>query len=147
MFHKVLLLVSALLVSLATTAGAVDMTVHLSIEKALDNGKVKQALLPGVALYFAGDDHPAITKDFGTFRTSKRTNSFLKDKVDSCEWAFAAAILYLQKTAVNVGGNAVIDITSNVKNLKNPSNIQYDCLTGSMMVNVAFQARVVELAE
>jgi uncharacterized protein YbjQ (UPF0145 family) len=71
----------------------------------------------------------------------------MKDKIDSCDWAFASALLALQQEALSHGGNAVIDITSNIKNRKNPSNTQYDCLVGGMMVNVAFHAKVVKLAK
>ena len=71
----------------------------------------------------------------------------MKDKIESCEWAFASALSHLQQAAINHNADAVIEITSNIKNRRNASNIQYDCLVGSMMVNVAFQAKIVKLAE
>lgn len=132
------------MISFATAA---DIKRQLSLEEALQNGKVKEALYPEIALYFANDNHPPILKDFGVFKVSKKTNTFMKNKVHACEWAFASAILSLQRHALDFDGNAVIDITSNIKNRKNPSNTEYDCLVGSMMVNVAFRGRVVKLEE
>lgn len=132
---------------LAGTASAADELRHLDIDNALQNVKVKEVLLPDISLYFAGQKHPAVEKKYGTFRTSKRTNSFMKDKIDSCEWALASALLHLQESAVKHGGNAVIDITSNVKNNKRASSVQYDCLVGGMMVNVALEAKIVKLVK
>ena len=147
MYRKSILLAIFLVFSIISAASAADVLRHLSIENAMQSGKVKDALLPDVALYFAGDKHPTIIKDFGKFKASKRTNTFMKDKVESCEWAFASALITLQQSAVNHNGNAVINITSNVKNRENPSNIQFDCLVGGMMVNAALHGKVVELAK
>ncbi len=128
-------------------ASAADVKRHLPIENAMENGKVKDAIYPEVALYFAGDQYPAIIDDHGVFKASKKTNTFMKEKVDACEWAFASAIVSLQRHALEHDANAVVEITSNIKNRTNPSNTEYDCLTGSMMVNVAFRGRVVKLAK
>jgi len=133
--------------SVISTASAADVMRHLDIENALQSVKVQNVLLPEVKLYFAGDKLPEVEKNFGTVKTSKRTNSFMKDKIASCEWAFASALEHLQRTALNHSADAVIEITSNIKNRKNASNVQYDCLVGSMMVNVAFQAKLVKLAQ
>jgi len=147
MLKKIFVPVILLFFSLAGAASAADELRHLDIDLALQNVKVKEAVLPDIGLYFAGQKHPAVQKEYGIFRTSKRTNSFMKDKTDSCEWALASALLHLQESAVKHGGNAVIDITSNVKNQKNPSSVQYDCLVGGMMVNVALEAKIVKLAK
>ncbi len=147
MIYRVLPTTAFFFFTMLTMASAADVIRHLSIEKAMDSGKVRAALISEVALFFAGESHPAVVQEFGLFKTSKRTNSFMKDKVDSCEWAFASALQKLQQNAINHGGNAVIEITSNVRNRKNPSTIQFDCLVGSMMVNVALQARVVDLEQ
>lgn len=147
MLKKLALITTLLLFSMINSALAADELRHLDIDVALQNAKVQEVLLPDVKLYFAGQKHSGVQKEYGTFRTSKRTNSFMKDKVDSCEWALASALLHLQESALKYGGNAVVDITSNVKNRKNASSTQYDCLVGGMMVNVALEAKIVKLAE
>jgi hypothetical protein len=146
MLKKTILPAILLLFSMIGAASAADVLQHLDIDNAMQNVKVKEALLPDIKLYFAGEKHAAVAKDYGTFRTSKRTNSFMKDKIDSCEWALASALQHLQDSAVRHGGNAVIDITSNIQNRKNASSVQYDCLVGGMMVNVALEAKIVKLA-
>lgn len=143
--RKLTILVTLTLIFSVASALAEDVTRPLYIKDALDNMRVKDALIPGVDLYFAGDEHPEIIRDFGIFKTSKRTNSFMKNKADSCEWAFASAIVRLQQTALNHRGNAVVEITSNIRDRKKPSNEVYQCMQGAMLVNVAFQGRIVEL--
>ncbi|MEE4241956.1 MAG: excinuclease ABC subunit A [Desulfopila sp.] len=147
MLKKSLLLTTLLIFSAVGKVSAADVLQHLDIDLALQSVKVQEALHPDIRLFFAGENHPPVSKNYGISRTSKRTNSFMKDKIESCEWAFASALLALQDSAIRHGGNAVIEITSNVKNRKNPSSVQYDCLVGSMMVNVAFEAKIVTLAQ
>jgi hypothetical protein len=147
MLKKSIFVALFLIFTLVSAASAADILRSLSIRSALKSDKVTSVLLPDVALYFAGDTHPAVIKDFGPKKTSKRTNTFKKDKIESCEWAFASALVSLQEEALNHGGNAVTEITSNIKNRKNPSNTEYDCLVGSMMVNVAFHGKIVQLAK
>lgn len=144
--EKPCLFTALLFFAAAPSASAADVMRHLDIDNALQSIKVQNALLPEVKLYFAGNKHPTVEKNLGMVKTSKRTNSFLKDKIESCEWAFASALEHLQRSAISHNADAVIEITSNINNRKNSSSIRYDCLVGSMMVNVAFQAKLVKFA-
>lgn len=147
MLKRSIIFTTVIMSFMVSSAIAADVMLHLSIEKAMQNINVKGALYPEIGLYFPGDSYPAVAQEFGEYKVSKRTNSFMKNKLMACEWAFASAIVTLQKHAIKSNGNAVIEITSNIKNRRNPSNTEYDCLAGSMMVNVAFRAKVVELAK
>ncbi len=147
MLQKTILLTTLLFFSIICKASAADVLQHLDIDLALQNVKVQEALHPDIRLFFAGENTPPVEKNYGVSRTSKRTNSFMKDKIESCEWALASALLALQDSAIRHGGNAVIDITSNINNRKNPSSTQFDCLVGTMLVNVALEAKIVKLAQ
>ena len=147
MFKNGAILLILLFFSSTNEANAADVLRHLEIESAMQSGKVLDALNPEIKLFFSGDTYPQVIKSYGIFTTSKRTNSFLKDKVESCEWALASALQHLQQIAVDHNAHAVIEISSNIKNNKNASNIHYDCLVGSMMVNVALQAKIVKIVQ
>ncbi len=144
---KVGVLTIMLFFSLVSLAFARDELRHLLFELAMENTNVKGALLPGVDLFFVGNDHPPVEKEFAISKTLRITNSFLKDKYDSCEWALASAFVDLQQAALDRGGDAVINITSTLNNRKSPSVDQYDCLVGMMLVRVEVEGTIVKLAK
>lgn len=127
-----------------STAAAGDRKLRLPIKDALENPKIKAKLLD-VKLYWGKQKHPRVRTRLGEYKTSKRTNAFLKSKAGACQWALAGAILALQERALKEGGNAVINIRSNIKNQEFSSESEYECLVGSMMVNVALKGEVVKL--
>jgi uncharacterized protein YbjQ (UPF0145 family) len=120
---------------LASPVIAADVLERYSIAEAMNLEKVK-------ALF--GDDI-AVSKTYGTFKTSKRTNAFGKTHVDACAWAMASALVGLRDRAAREGGNAVINIVSNIKNVEESSQTDFTCLAGSVMVNVALKGKVVYL--
>jgi len=130
---------------LSSAAYAGDVISKFPINNALNNEKVKESLNNDVALYWGDQSHQAINKNFGSYKVSKRTNAFGKTKEYACQWALAAAVKTLQDRAVKEGGNAVIDIKSNIKNREESSATDFTCLVGTMMVNVALKGTVVEL--
>ncbi len=135
----------ALLCSLSQ-AMAADVKKKYSIAAALEDPKIVEALPSNVALYWGAQQHPKISKTFGTYKTSKRTNAFGKEDQDACRWALASALIALQERAREEGGNAVVNIQSNIKNFRESSTTEYSCLVGSIMVNVALEGSVVQLA-
>lgn len=100
-----------------------------------------------VALYWGDQPHKKIVKNYGEFKTSKRTNAFMKTTKNACQWALASAIKVLQNRALREGGNAVINIKSNIKNNEISICSDFSCLAGSAMVNVALKGTVVKLVE
>ena len=136
----------SMLFTIASLAQAADVQVSFPIQNALDNPKISSKL-NGVKLFWADQPHPAVKTDFGEFKTSQRTNAFMKAREDACQWALASALIQLQDRAVKEGGNAVVNIKSNIKNIEVASREDYECLAGSVMVNVALKGNVVRLAE
>lgn len=93
--------------------------------------------IAGVSFHFGDTSHPGITKEFGEYRTNKKTNAFNKSDKEACDWAFRSAILTLHQRAVTLGANAVINIRSNYKNNVTRSDTEYTCGAGKFVAGVA----------
>jgi hypothetical protein len=81
----------------AAPAFARDTVENYPIEPALHSepGKVSD----DIALYFAGQRHPAVAKTIGEFATNKKTNAFGKSDTDACQHVFLSAVIELQDRA------------------------------------------------
>lgn len=145
---KKMMVMCALILSLSVTyATAADVEMKVPIKEAFDLEKVKAVFSGDIAFYWGNQGHPKVLKKFGTYKTSKRANGFAKAKSDACSWAMASALRALEDRAVREGGNAVINIVSNIKNHEESSTTEFNCLAGAMMVNVALKGTVVTLAK
>lgn len=118
----------------------------------VDNYPVAPALQsePGkvssdIALYFAGQPHPAVLKKMGEFATNKKTNAFGKSDLEACQHVFLSAVIELQDRARKEGGNAVINIKSNYKNEVRESATEFTCGAGAVIAGVALTGDVVTL--
>lgn len=92
-------------------------------------------------------EHPKVLKDFGEFRTSKKTNAFMKSDAEACQWVFASALIALRDRAIKEGGNAVINIKSNYGDNMTSSNETFQCGAGAIMAGVALVGTVVKIEE
>ena len=95
------------------------------------------AQIAGVKFYFGDTAHPSASREFGEYRTNKKTNAFNKSDKEACDWAFKSAILALHQRAINLGANAVINIRSNYKNNVTRSDTEYTCGAGKFVAGVA----------
>jgi hypothetical protein len=129
--------------ALASPAGARDDRILLPIRDALDVPDARDKLDRGVRLHFGGKFAGSVGKDLGVWKSNKRANSFLRDDKVACERAFLSAILSLQNRARKMGGNAVINITSNYRHEPMSSPSEYTCGTGGLMSGVALVGRVI----
>jgi len=139
---KIALAVLVALITLPVTAR--DDHNMYSIEDALKAPKAQEKLDPNVNLYFGEQKHPKVAKSFGEAHTNKKTNAFNKSDKEACEWTFLSAVLELQKRANKEGGNAVINIKSNYKNIEHSSKTEYMCGNGALMSGVALKGTVVK---
>ncbi len=128
-------------------SGARDDHQMFPIADALNTPAAKEKLDPKIKLYFGDRKYPAVLKDFGEWKTNKKTNAFNKSDKAACEWTFLSAILELQERAVKEGGDAVVAIKSNYKSIEHSSETEYMCGSGAMVSGVAFKGRVVKLGK
>ena len=142
-----LFIITVVLSVFTTVAFAEDQLVSMAIQDAMDNPKVQGALYDDIVLYWGSQTHPNVIKNYGEFKTSKRSNKVGKSQEAACQWALASALKVLQQRARKEGGNAVINVRSNVQDHEVLSTTSYECLCGRMMVNVAVKGDVVKLAK
>jgi uncharacterized protein YbjQ (UPF0145 family) len=143
MFFRIFTL--ALLFGVSTQGFARDDHTMYPLKDALNAPQAKERLDPRIRLYFGKRGHPPIAKDFGEWRTNKKTNAFNKSDKEACEWTFLSAVLELQERAKKLGANAVVGIKSNYRNIERSSETQYMCGNGALMAGVAFKGRVVSI--
>jgi uncharacterized protein YbjQ (UPF0145 family) len=101
--------------------------------------------LKGVVFYFGNQPHPNIVKNFGEYRTNKKTNAFNKKDEAACDWVMLSAMLALHQRALSLGANAVINIKSNYKDNEVSSTTKYTCGAGAIMAGVALIGTFVTL--
>jgi len=136
---------TAIACAVALPAAARDEQNLYAIGQALKSPAAQGKLDLGIRLFFGRQRHPNLTKDFGEWRTSKKTNAFAKSDPQACEWVFLSAVIALQERARKEGGNAVINIVSNYKNIVTSSESEYVCGAGALIAGVALKGRVVNL--
>ncbi|MPV67272.1 excinuclease ABC subunit A [Burkholderia sp. BE17] len=135
---------SLLVATLAMSqAHARDSVGNYPIESAMTSEGDK--LGDDVALYFGDQSHPKIVKSYGTFATNKKTNAFGKSDEAACQHVFLSAALELQARARKEGGNAVVGIKSNYRNVLRSSTTDFTCGAGAFVAGVALTGEVVTL--
>jgi uncharacterized protein YbjQ (UPF0145 family) len=130
---------------LATGASATDFKQKFSIQQAIQLEPVKRKLAGNVAFYWGKQPYPATAATFGTYKASRRIGKDRMDISTACALAMADALVSLRDEAERQGGNAVVDIVSNLKNEMESSESEYSCMVGRMLVNVALKGTVVTL--
>lgn len=134
--RSVYMLLAAMLVASAP-AHARDDVLNFSIRNALNAPAAHEKLNPNIHLYFAGEEIPYVSHQFGEYRTNKKTNAFNKSDLDACNWVFLTAILQLQSRAEQLGANAVVNIRSNYKNQVFADPHDFQCGAGNVIAGVA----------
>ena len=136
--------VAALLVT-TPIADARDTLHKFPLEAALAKAQASGKLAPNVKLFFGNAKTPKPTAQLGQTRTNKKTNFFNKSDQEACEWTFMSAMIAMTSYAQRVGGNAIINIRSNYKNIEFSSDTEYECGAGNVTGGVAFVGDVVKL--
>lgn len=142
---KVLLSATVLGIALANPALARSTFHDLPVKAATESATGRERLY-SVPVYMWGQKHPPITRDFGVFRSNRRTNAFNKSDEAACNLAFLSALISLQQRARREGGDGVVDIKSVTKHNDLESPTRFRCVAGNVIANVALSGRVVRFA-
>lgn len=137
-----ILCVMILCLVLPLSVNARDTVQTFSIAEVMENPEYA-ARLQGVKFFFGDQAHPTPIKNFGEFRTNKKTNAFNKTDKYACQWTMLSALLQLQTRALELGGNAVINIKSNYKNVPVSSETEFSCGAGNVVAGVALIGEIV----
>ena len=137
----------ALLCIGSSCAFARDEYMMLSISQTIKSPEA-QALVHGrIKLFFARQGHPQVLKDIGDRQITKKTRAVGKGDQAACVQAFFGALFELQELAEKEGGNAVVDIHSDYKDVPATNESQYVCGTGLVTARVVLTGRVVRLGQ
>ena len=102
--------------------------------------------MEGVRFYFGDEPHPAISRRIEQdATTSLRTRKLGRSNEEACQWVMLSALIQLRDHARAVGGNAVVNVRSNWRNVEWSSSTQYQCAAGFLMAGVALKGDVVSL--
>ena len=100
----------------------------------------------GVQFYFGDAAHPPATRQIEqNVTTSLRTRKFGRSNEEACQWVMLSALVQLRNRAQSVGGDAVVNIRSNWRNVETSSATQYQCGVGFLMAGVALKGDIVSL--
>lgn len=144
---KTCLIAAVLGTSLLSTvpAFARDTKLMMPIEAAMADNNARGRLGDSVKFYFGNQATPKVLERLVIDQTSQKTNSFGKTPERSCNWAFLSAMLQLQKRALAVGANAVVNIVSNYGNVPMSSDTEFECHDGAIMSGVALKGEFVKI--
>lgn len=118
----------------------------LPIEAAMGTVDSKEKLQGDVKFYFGDQKHPKVLTKFGSDSTSKKTNAFGKSDEVACNWAFLSAMVQLEKRAIQLGANAVVNIVSNYDHKVHSSQTEFECHAGGIMAGVALKGDFVKIS-
>jgi uncharacterized protein YbjQ (UPF0145 family) len=136
-------LMSALVLATPATAEDAVSTHEISAVTARED---YAGQLQGVRFYFGDSPHPAVVRSIEEgATTSLRTRKFGRSNEEACQWVMLSALLQLRQHAMELGGNAVVNIRSNWRNVEWSSQSQYRCAAGFLMAGVALKGDVVRL--
>lgn len=142
----VLLMATVLLsVTQAGTAEARNTRYTLAIADVKADPRYAEAVPDDVAFYFADQQHPAVENNFGEVVTNRKGNSAGRPDEEACRWTMMSALKQLHDSAVEQGGNAVINIVSYYRKEVFASSTQYECHAGAIISAVALKGTVVKL--
>lgn len=129
---------------MATPAAAEDAVSTHAIENVLQRPDFGSQM-EGVTFSF-GAGSPAVSRRIEEgVTTSVRTRKFGRSTEESCQWVMMSALIQLRQRAIDLGGNAVINIRSNWRNVEWSSESEYQCASGFLMAGVALKGDVVEI--
>lgn len=144
-FRLIAMALALPVVLMATTAAAEDAVSTHEISAVTERADYA-VQLEGVTFYFGRSPHPAIARTIEeNARTSLRTRKFGRSNEEACQWVMLSALLQLRDHAISVGGNAVVNVRSNWRNVEWSSETQYQCAAGFLMAGVALTGDVVAL--
>ena len=109
--------------------------------------KHSDSIAPNIKLYFATQSPEGVPLDRGTYTANKTTSARFKAPRESCDWVFISAVLSLQQKAMQLGGDAVVNIHSYYGQIERSDEDVYECHDGKNVSRVALRGTVVKLEE
>jgi uncharacterized protein YbjQ (UPF0145 family) len=131
----------------AGTASARDTKQLMPIAAALEAKDSKEKLDGSVKFFFGNQQHPKVLTKLGSDFSNRKTNAFGKSDDKACHWAFLSVMAALEKRAIELGANAVVNIVSYYKKDEFSSPTEFECHAGALMAGVALKGDFVKIAD
>lgn len=142
-------LASILLASLIATpvAFAANNDIQVPYQQCIDMYKDSyQQSSADVKFYFGDQMHPPALSSYGEIRSYGKSNAFAKTPEASCCWTLMGRLKDLSARAKQMGGNAVINISSyNVDKQTSDSSETFNCSNGFLMSATGLTGKVVKI--
>ena len=122
-------------------------TVVLGSVAEAKNSQLGEDTLLDIPFYMKGQKHPRVQKKVGNYKSTRKSRGAFRSDEESCRTTFLSAIISLQQRAIKEGGNGIINIVSITKNKNYENAVNYRCVAGSILVNVALKGDVVKFAK
>jgi uncharacterized protein YbjQ (UPF0145 family) len=119
----------------------------LPISAAMAVSDAQEKLEGKVKFYFGSQAHPKVLSKLSSDFTNRKTNAFGKSDETACNWAFLSALVQLEKRAIELGANAVVNIVSYYKQSEYSSPTEFECHAGGLMAGVALKGDFVKIAD
>lgn len=141
--NKVMTMLALSAVVISGAAQARNDVLNFPLSNIMGTEKAKE-VLHDVPVYFAGQKHAAISKNWGEVSTNRKTNAFGKSDEEACQWVLLSALKVLQEAAQKRGYDAVVNIRSNYQNKEFTSATEFQCGAGAIMAGVALKGDLVK---
>ena len=144
----------ALLAAAATVLAGLSVAPAASADDAVSSHQIESVTARpdfasqtgGIRFYFGNSPTPEVARRVeDNVTTSVRTRKFGRSTEEACQWVMLSALIELRTHAEAVGGNAVVNIRSNWRNVETSSRTEYQCAAGFLMAGVALKGDVVTL--
>ena len=142
-----LLVVLISMVSLTGLAHGRNVELIVPIADALAATDIKDRPSGAVKFYFAKEKSPEVVKNFGTQVATPRTGASGLTDQRACHEAFFWTLVDLEKRALRMGANAVVNIVSYYQKKVRSNVTEFECHVGNVIVTVWLKGDLVKLAD
>jgi uncharacterized protein YbjQ (UPF0145 family) len=133
-------------IAVVLPAHARDTKHMMPIAPAMQVSDAQEKLDGSVKFFFGSQKHPKVLSKLGSDVANRKTNAFGKADGTACNWAFLSALIALEKRALALGANAVVNIVSYYKKNEVSSVTDFECHAGAIMAGVALKGDFVKIA-
>lgn len=131
----------------ASTVQARNIKLILPIADAMAAVHVQDRPSGAVKFFFGSQTTPKVAATLGSYVAAPRTAAMAKSDENACVEAFLWTLMALEKRALQVGANAVVNIVSYYQKLEMSSPSLFECHVGNVIASVVLKGDLVKLGD
>jgi hypothetical protein len=140
------LIVFSLSVSAAVPAYARNVKLILPIATALEATGIPDRPTGAVKFFFGSQKSPEILKKVGSYVATPRSEAMGMSDEKACHGAFLWTLVALEKRALQMGADAVVNIVSYYQKKEMSSPAEFECHVGNVIATVWLKGDLVKIA-